>query len=155
MGELFEADLNGVIAWARGIVASRPADEVIGVNYLERWWVIPRNPFCNIYLHRFSGSDEDRALHDHPWDNRSVMLEGLLSEIMPDDLLMLAPGMVRDREATDLHRFELRSQTAMTLFITGPRIREWGFACPQGWVHWRDFVNPDDPGQIGAGCGEA
>lgn len=36
----------------------------------------------------------------------------------------------------------------------GEQVREWGFACPKGWVHWRDFVDARDAGQIGRGCGE-
>lgn len=40
-----------------------------------------------------------------------------------------------------------------TLFITGPRVREWGFHCPdRGWVHWKQFTAADDPGAIGRGC---
>jgi hypothetical protein len=52
------------------------------------------------------------------------------------------------------HRSHSRELPALTLFITGPKVREWGFHCPQGFVHWRDFVHPDDPGGIGPGCGE-
>ena len=28
------------------------------------------------------------------------------------------------------------------------------FHCPQGWRHWRDFVDEHDTGQVGRGCGE-
>jgi hypothetical protein len=41
---------------------------------MRRWWVIPRNKFFNIYLHHFLHSDDDRALHDHPWWNVSILL---------------------------------------------------------------------------------
>jgi hypothetical protein len=40
---------------------------------------------------------------------------------------------------------------AWTLFITGPRWREWGFHCPQGWIHHDHFSDPADPGNIGKG----
>lgn len=36
----------------------------------------------------------------------------------------------------------------------GPRFREWGFACPKGWVHWREFTEPGSEGRVGRGCGE-
>lgn len=37
--------------------------------------------------------------------------------------------------------------------IIGPRIREWGFYCMErGWVHWKRFTTPGDPGTTGAGC---
>ena len=53
------------------------------------------------------------------------------------------------------HRIEIRGgEQCWTLFITGPRIREWGFHCPQGWRHWRDYTKPGSYGQVGRGCGE-
>jgi len=35
--------------------------------YLIRWYVIRSKPFA-VFLHKFIRSDEDRALHDHPWN---------------------------------------------------------------------------------------
>ncbi len=34
--------------------------------YLRRWYLV-RTPWFAIFLHKFERSDEDRALHDHPW----------------------------------------------------------------------------------------
>ena len=31
---------------------------------------------------------------------------------------------------------------------------EWGFHCPKGWVHWRDFTAGKDGEIVGKGCGE-
>lgn len=53
--------------------------------YLERWWLIPRNRYFNIYLHRISDSDDDRALHDHPWYNVSIILKGHYDELTLSD----------------------------------------------------------------------
>ena len=53
---------------AAGVVGP---DFVVGAYQLERWWLIPRNRFLNVYLHRFDHSDEDRALHDHMYLNLS------------------------------------------------------------------------------------
>jgi hypothetical protein len=40
-----------------------------------------------------------------------------------------------------------------TIFITGPRVRQWGFYCMErGWIHWKRFTAADDPGAVGAGC---
>lgn len=47
---------------------------------------------------------------------------------------------------------ERYAKPAWTLFITGPKIREWGFHCPNGWRHWREFVEETDHGNIGRGC---
>ena len=51
-------------------VQRRAPDFVIGGSdnpYLLRWFLIPRNPVFNVYLHKFMRSDDDRALHTHPW----------------------------------------------------------------------------------------
>ena len=148
---------------------SRAPDVIIGMDYrqgrpdyLRRWYVIPRNRWLNIYLHRFGRDDDDRALHDHPWlFNCSIVLRGMLAEITPHPSPKwgqirrgLSAGDWRFRWGRSPHRLELRSPHAWTLFITGPRIREWGFYCPKGWVHWRDFTDPNDSGKIGPGCGQ-
>lgn len=49
------------------------------------------------------------------------------------------------RSAEHAHRIilfkpsERRPIPAWTLFITGPKVREWGLHCPQDWRHWRGF----------------
>lgn len=144
--------------------ASRPPDFIIGGAlhpYLRRWWLIPRNRWFNIYLHHFCRSDDDRALHDHPWANCSVLLAGEYTEHTIDAggihrRQILRAGSVRLRLSGKVaHRVELHKGACWTLFITGPRYREWGFHCPErGWVHWQDFTAPGDAGAIGRGCGE-
>lgn len=149
-------------------VAGRRPDFVIGSPaepYLLRWWVIPRNRFFNIYLHHFLRSDDDRALHDHPWINASVLLRGQYLEHMPGGGAALRrPGAVYFRMPSAAHRVELlpsvgvprREQPCWTLFITGPRVRAWGFYCPKGWVPWQQFTRARDgkAGEVGEGCGE-
>ncbi len=150
-------------------INSKP-DFVIGGDYLRRWWVIPRNRFFNIYLHEICRSDDDRALHDHPWWNVSFVLDGSMLEIMPSashfpigqqsetSCRSLNYGALVYRKASAAHRLEVRDgETCRTLFITGPRIREWGFHCPQGWRHWKDFTGFHETGDstsVGRGCGE-
>lgn len=129
------------------------------LDYLRRWWILPRNRWFNVYLHRFGRSDDDRALHDHPWlFNVSVVLAGELDEHTVaaggvGRVDALRAGSVRWRWGAAPHRLELRSVHAWTLFVTGPRLREWGFHCPRGWVRWQDFTDPTDAGRIGPGCG--
>jgi len=137
-------------------------DFVIGGTdspYLMRWWVIPRNRFFNVYLHLFWRSDDDRALHDHPWANASFLLSGYYIEHTIE-----AGGIHRrfTRTAGDLvirwsgkhaHRIEIVDRPVVTLFFTGPVYRKWGFHCPEkGWVYYKDFVDQRDNGAIGKGC---
>lgn len=148
-------DLAGMRAWAQELMASRAPDYVIGEDYLRRWWVNPRNQRANVYLHEFGRSDDDRALHDHPWPNTSFLLQGRYIEHTPAGRFVRNAGDVVAREATALHRIELfPGERALSLFMTGEKVREWGFACPQGWVHWRDFTAGDNGERVGRGCGE-
>lgn len=154
----------------------RKPDFVIGGAerpYMLRWWVIPRNRWFNIYLHKVLRDDDDRALHDHPWWNISIVLRGGYVEVMPDKRRLTTPftrisdmpvvrklrrpGSFVLRRATDAHRLELvkdgdRARHCWSLFITGPVQRQWGFHCAQGWRSHPDFAAADDPGQIGRGC---
>lgn len=139
----------------------RPPDVVIGGferPYLRRWWLVPRNRVANAYLHEFLRSDDDRALHDHPWANASVILRGSYTEHTIDAggvhrRRIFAAGDVKLRGPRAAHRVELHDGPCWTLFITGPNVRTWGFHCPErGWIPWRRFVAEKDHGSIGAGC---
>lgn len=152
-------------AWADDTMRRSP-DFVIGDiadPYLIRWWVIPRNRWFNVYLHEIRRSDDDRALHDHPWFNCSIILSGYYYEHTIrkggiEDRVLRAAGDVKFRLPGAAHRLEVPpaiSGSTVSLFITGPIVRHWGFHCPQaGWRHWLDFTAPAGKGQIGRGCGE-
>lgn len=139
----------------------RAPDVVIGGDerpYLKRWWLIPRNRVCNIYLHHFLRSDDDRALHDHPWVNLSILLAGEYTEhtIAAGGIhhrIRRRAGDMKLRRPSAAHRIELHAGPCWTLFLTGPTVRSWGFHCAAGWRHWRLFTNPKDGGRtIGRGC---
>lgn len=139
----------------------RKPDFVIGEEdrpYIHRWWVIPRNRFFNVYLHRIMRDDDDRALHDHPWWNVSIILKGAYREIRQGGYRKIhRRGSIVFRRATCAHRLELPVENGgitycWSLFITGRRVREWGFHCPQGWRVWREFVDPVKTGLRGPGC---
>lgn len=148
-------DIADMAAWARSRTQFAP-DFVIGdPAYLERWWIIPRNEWQNVYLHRILRDDDDRALHDHPWDNVSLLLDGSYREITPDGEFIRGPGALVHRKATDSHRLELiDGKPALSLFFTGAKVRNWGFHCPNGWVPWQDFTAGAHGELIGRGCGE-
>lgn len=81
--------------------------------YMHRWWRIARNAYMNVYYHIVLRSDDDRALHDHPWWNFSIVLEGGYFEHTIDaggvnHKIWYGPGSVRFRRAgTYAHRLEL------------------------------------------------
>ena len=155
---------------------SREPDFLIGPEgdpYMRRWWVIPRNKWFKIYLHHMRHDDDDRAAHDHPWWSMSLCLDGCILEHEMlqegDKRIPLAvhdehdrpwwsnviiKGMWKWRGSSYIHRLELPYGDAWTLFMTGPRIKSWGFFCPKGFVHWKEFTDPGDYGKRGRGCGE-
>jgi len=159
--------------FAAGVIARaelREPDFVIGEPgqpYLRRWWLLPRNPLFNIYLHQIIRSDQDRELHCHPWWNLSIILRGLYYERMPLDRKqsaeldedccidkLRAPMDVVIRRGGDRHRLIVDGAPCWSLFITGPRYRTWGFHCRKGFVPWFRFVDPSNHGKVGRGCGE-
>lgn len=151
--------------WPRCLTVPRPPDFTVWQDqkiYLRRWWVIPRNKWFNTYLHNFCHSDDDRALHDHPWPNCSILLIGSYIEHTPHGIFVRHPWRpwafwrLPMRRATSSHRVELiDGKHVWTLFLTGPVLREWGFHCPSGWVHWRKFVTVKEGGNTaGIGCGD-
>ena len=138
--------------------------------YMRRWHIIPRNKWFNIYLHHFLRDDDDRALHDHPWHSLSIMLAGSYLEHLPGGVIRTVnAGSVKFRKATHMHRIQLFKERTYehstvffrevprpvwTIFITGRKIREWGYDCPQGWKHNTAFNNPTDGDLIGKGCAD-
>lgn len=131
-----------------------------GTVYMRRWFVIPRNRFCNVYLHEYLADDEDRALHDHPWWSASLCLVGDLVEIYRpvccsdphEETRTVESGSLVLRSAKFTHRLEVPVVGSITLFVTGPKLRTWGFWCRKGWMDWRTFVG--DRGGPAPGCGE-
>lgn len=145
----------------------RPPDFIIGKPgspYMNRWYVIPRNRFFNIYLHQILRSDDDRALHDHPWLNVSILLHGAYREVMPawkpyeigsEIVVWRYRGSVVFRRPSAAHRLEVDGGACVwSLFLTGPKVREWGFWCPKGWKVWTSFVDMSNTGAVGPGCGD-
>lgn len=141
------------------LARSRSPDVVVGgyeSPYMLRWFLIPRNRVFNIYVHLFLRSDDDRARHTHPWlFNISWLLSNHYREWLgdrPHEFVDRRAGEFKFRWGKAAHRIELTNGACWTVFITGPRVRQWGFLCPQGWVHWKLFTAADDPGAIGKGC---
>lgn len=139
------------------VVTSRRADVMIPAFppvYMRRWWRIPRNAFFNVYYHLIHISDEDAALHDHPWWSFSIVLEGgyyehTIAEGGVSTRTWYPAGSVRFRpNGKFAHRLELerdvdgQEMQVKTIFITGPTLRRWGFHHTLKWVdayEWDDF----------------
>ncbi|NKI18499.1 hypothetical protein HCU74_13870 [Spongiibacter sp. KMU-166] len=138
-------------------VQARPPVKVIGDNYLSRWHILPKNRLFNIYLHHVCGDDPDMNLHDHPWlFNLSIVLRGDIEETLPTRQRLLQEGSLTARMSRAPHRLALRSPDSLTLFITGPKIRDWGFYTDNGWVPSSRYLSADGNGRsVNASYGKA
>lgn len=119
-------------------------------------YILFRCAALGVYVHHLLRSDNDRALHDHPWPFVSIVLRGGYCEIHDQTIdgepfvYWHSPGSVLVRPAEWRHRFCL-TKPAWTLVIVGRRCRKWGFFVPDGddgkgkryfhWCHWRRY-NP-------------
>jgi len=135
--------------------------------YLHRYyllntrWLDPIFPKLSyrLVLHNCVKSDID-GLHDHPWDWKSMILEGGYWETLPivnndsmtEDIkpqkvrrIWRGPGNGwRSCKSTDYHRLELPHEGAecWSLFLMGPRKKDWGFQDRNGnWVRWDEYIN--------------
>jgi hypothetical protein len=98
-----------------------------GEPYLIRYRIV-QTPWLGLYLHHILRSDDDRALHDHPWPFLSFILRGGYWEHTPIGRAWYPPLSILWRCPEQLHRLELpETKTAWTLVVRGRRRRAWGF----------------------------
>lgn len=114
-------------------------------DYMHRWILL--TPWGSLRLHHILRSDDDRHLHDHPFDFTSFLLTGRYTEIteqINDHLGSWSYGQYWPRfslvrkVAEEKHRLELE-RPIWTFVITGPKRRDWGFHTELGWVYYRDY----------------
>lgn len=120
--------------------------------YMERYYLLFKDrpswfPF-NLFLHHICRSD-DQGLHDHPWPWASLILRGGYWEDTAQGRYWRGAGSIRLRRATFAHRIDIDKEKAddetWTLFVVGPRTREWGYLTPAGWIHWKEKGNVKPP----------
>lgn len=138
-----------------------------GEIYLARIRVV-QTPWFGILLHDIYEPDQDRDPHDHPWTFWSFVLRGGYIEQVFEDTGMTEPvleygldsGLKRKvypsklfgRSRFSLHRMNTDKAhqitniqpNTRTLIFCGPRVRKWGFWTPDGWVHWKDYIEYRD-----------
>jgi hypothetical protein len=128
-------------------------DRVNNEPYLERYYLFlkdrDRFPF-NVFLHKFLKSDPD-DVHDHPWPYATLILKGGYWEWQPvfnnlgqkigETSVWRGAGSFRTSSATSYHRIELDPTVeCWTLFMPGPKQREWGFLSKGKWMQWQDYL---------------
>lgn len=129
--------------------------------YMYRWWLFnpydhdtrrrkyPWIPF-SIRVHRIMKPDDDRHLHDHPWNARTVILRGGYIEEVPATMPDGAPARKRNpRLAGSTNRIRpgqyhrityVTFRGAYTLFITGKNQSGWGFLVDGRKIPWKEYL---------------
>ena len=110
------------------------------------------NDINNIYFHIISGSDGP-VFHKHPWWSISCILSGSYIEHTADGDFKREAGDVVFREAEALHWVEI-NEPVYTLFITGPKIQDWGFLCGDEIIDHTEYGIMRGPDRLANGCGE-
>lgn len=152
--------------------------------YMGRWWLF--NPYCrkshkpalwwcpwSFRVHQIMRPDEDRDLHDHPWNARTIILCGWYTEQRllraddpaPHQLLVSAaeqgmppnaafqatehidrrPGDTARLNHGEYHRIDQVSLGGVyTLFITSKWRGDWGFLVNGVKVPWRTYTGADN-----------
>ena len=121
------------------VIMDRYANE----PYLTRYYLFLKDrkkfPF-NVFLHNFHKGDLD-DLHDHPWPYFTLILSGGYWETTPKGVFWRGPGHFRISGSRSLHRIQLEPDIDVwTLFIPGPKLREWGFIRDGEWVDNQTYL---------------
>lgn len=152
-----------IIRWCekRGHVLNITGTDGPDDIYLIRYYVF-RSRFFNIFIHRFLRSDRD-DLHDHPWNFVTYIVSGAYLEYKWNESTQKVDCVSRIgassygapinrlalRKATDRHKVEVwypcsfanKDHAPLTICVTGPIKREWGFWRNGQWVDWREYLD--------------
>lgn len=123
-----------------------------GDNYVKRWILCGGKVGRGIYLHKFSKSDYERHLHDHPWPFVSFLLKGSYMQHTRKTTELPWPLPAGENQEhirwinarldpTAAHRISIDETRGKvwTLVFHGKRMREWGFLTERGWVSHREY----------------
>lgn len=127
--------------------------------YMGRWWLF--NPYGrsadgeatparipwlpSVRIHHICRADQDRHLHDHPWNARTIVLRGWYFEELPRRKWRLSSrGDTKRLLFGEYHRIEsVPVDGVWTLFITGRKRGTWGFLVNGRKVPWREYLGID------------
>lgn len=147
-------------------------------DYLKRWYLLRLNDETKakypkwvkafdfvrrefgieLYLHRMSDDDQDRHLHDHPWDFCAILLSGGYREMVPStgtqgayleermEVVYEAPAIHtknrHDFHSVKLHRDEEGEKIPnWSLIIRGRKKKDWGFSTEDGWKGHAQYLD--------------
>ena len=117
-------------------------------RYMGRWWLFnpypgrrwPRLP--SIRVHHICRADQDRHLHDHPWDARTIILAGFYVEQRENGgMVVRYQGETAPIKHGEFHRIaQVPGGGVRTLFITWGYRGTWGFLVDGQKVPHREYL---------------
>lgn len=125
-------------------------------EYMYRWWLVPRLPWLPfaIRVHHIKREDLDPYLHDHPFNWRTIILDGwYIEEDAYGRKHLRDQGHTKSMPIGSLHRIDrVPHRGVWTLFIVGRYVYDkygrpdWGFILgdPPRKVNFRDYKSPND-----------
>lgn len=140
-----------------------------GDLYMARFWLFNAYPDTgasgadrkrwqfpiSIRIHHILLPDQDRHLHDHPWNARTFILRGWyreakprtrcgMSNWAPEYRVVRLEGETATLSFGEYHRItEVAPGGVWTLFVTGKYRGTWGFLVNGVKVQWRRYLGID------------
>jgi len=98
-----------------------------GKLHFRRWQIL-KTPWFSVWLHGIYAADEDKHLHNHPWDFKSMVLKGSYIEQTERGFVTQKPLKFNSRGGASFHKIhKLITPVVYTLFIATKQKREWGY----------------------------
>jgi len=131
-----------MLGWALRRLRNFTITNAAGEPYLRRYYLV-QTRWGSVYLHEIMRSDEDRDLHDHPWNFVSLVLRrGYTEHLLGGHTRYCGFSRVIFHRAEDAHKVELSGTgTTWTLVIVGRKRRDWGFVTSNGWVQHEQYFD--------------
>jgi hypothetical protein len=105
-----------------------------GILHFRRWKIF-KFKYCALYFHGIYHKDEEKHLHNHPWNYASLILKGGIYEIYQKDINSrecfhyVGPLSFIKRKASWFHKLRILKddKPVYTLFFTWGKEKDWGY----------------------------
>ena len=119
-----------------------------GELHFKRWEIL-KTRWGSIWLHAIYKADQDKHLHNHPWDFKSIVLKGSYIEQTSLGNKRQYPGKINVRNGEGYHKIlEMISPVVYTLFFVSKPKRQWGYRVAGEFVDHETYREIKNKGEI-------
>ena len=119
-----------------------------GDIHFKRWEIL-KTRWGSIWLHAIYKADQDKHLHNHPWDFTSVVLKGSYYEQTSLGNKKQYPGKINIRNGEEHHKIlELLSPVVYTLFFVSAPKRQWGYKVEGKFIDHETYREMKNKGEL-------